>query len=271
MATFAPISRDVLGCIVAGYEKGGTTLVKDLVRRACRLQGCFEGGLLLADAPAEGLPEPYASMLIESWGLPATFFDDYRACRTFEDGYRLLRERSGNVFHSDRPLIDKTPRYMMHLDAVLRRAPTTAVIVVIREPALVAASWVRLGQAVNDAVDAIRLSTAGLAGVMASGTGVDRVYILQLDDLTRDPQAALDAITAWLGFPSRTFNPTMLVGTPDGSGRHEGGIDRERSGTARGLAPLLVAEIDEAIRAADSDVGWVRDLRTGPLAAAPLP
>lgn len=271
MTSFAPIPRDVLGCIVAGYEKGGTTLVKDLVRRACRMRGCFEGGLLLTHSPAEGIPEPYATQLVQSWALPATFFDEYRACRTFEEGYRLLRERSDNVLHRHRPLIDKTPRYTMHLDAVLRRAPTTPVVVVIREPALVAGSWVRLGRTPVDAVDAIRLSTAGLARVAAVEDGIDRVYLLRLDDLTADTQGTLDAVAAWLGSPPRPLDPDMLVGTPDPSGRHQTGIDRERSGAARDLDPGLIAEIDAAVQAAGSDLAWVRSLRTGPLAAAPSP
>ncbi|MFM7245568.1 MAG: hypothetical protein ACKO40_15535 [Planctomycetaceae bacterium] len=81
MTAFAPIPRDVLGCLVAGCEKGGSTLAKDLIRHACRMRGCFEGGLLLADAPAEGIPEPYGTQLVASWALPATFLDDYRRCR----------------------------------------------------------------------------------------------------------------------------------------------------------------------------------------------
>lgn len=268
---FPPIPRDVLGCLVAGYEKGGTTLAKDLIRHACRLRGCFEGGLLLADAPADGLPEPYATQLVKSWSLPATFLDDYRRCRTFEEGYRLLREQSPEVLHKHRPLIDKTPRYMVVLQAVLRRAPTTPVVVVLREPALVAESWVRLGQRPSAAAEAIRISTAGLAAVAASAANADRVYLVRLDDLTAAPQATLDAVAIWLGSPPRPHDPTLLLGTPEASGRHTPGIDPDRGTASRVVDPAIRADIDRALLAAGPEIAWVRRLVTGPLASSPRP
>jgi len=271
MTAFAPIPRDVLGCLVAGYEKGGTTLAKDLIRHACRLRGCFEGGLLLADSPAEGIPEPYGTQLVASWALPATFLDDYRRCRTFAEAYRLLRERSGHVEHKHRPLIDKTPRYMALLEAVLQRAPTTPIIVVVRDPILVAESWVRLGQSPAAAAEAIGLSTAGLSRVAASGIGGDRVYVVRLDDLTTASQATLDAIAVWLGYPPRPHDPTMLLGTPEASGRHTPGIDRERGTSSRTADPAISAEIERALQAAAPGSAWIRGLVTGPLAGCPAP
>lgn len=271
MTAFAPIPRDVLGCLVAGYEKGGTTLAKDLIRHACRMRGCFEGGLLLADSPADGIPEPYATQLVESWSLPATFLAEYRRCRTFEEGYRFLRDRSGHVLHKHRPLIDKTPRYMALLEAVLRRAPTTPIVVVVRDPVLVAESWVRLGQSPAAAAEAIRLFTAGLSRVAASGIGVDRVYVVRLGDLTTEPQATLDAIAVWLGHPPRPHDPTMLLGTPEASGQHTPGIDRTRGIAPRMTDPAMHAEIDRALHSAGPCIAWVRELVTGPLAGCPAP
>jgi len=268
MPSFTPIPRDVLGCLVAGYEKGGTTLAKDLIRHACRMRGCFEGGLLLADSPADGIPEPYGSQLVESWALPATFLEEYRGCRTFEQGYRLLRERSGHVLHKHRPLIDKTPRYMMHLAAVLRRAPTTPIIVVIRDPMLVAESWGRLGQTAATAAEAISRSTAGLAAVAGSNAGSERVYVLRLDDLTAEPQATLDAVAAWLGYPPRHHDPTMLLGTPEASGHHAAGLDPERGTSSRTADPAFRAAIDRELHAAGPEIAWARGLVTGPLVAA---
>jgi len=269
MTAFAPIPRDVLGCLVAGYEKGGTTLAKDLIRHACRMRGCFEGGLLLAEGPAEGIPEPYATQLLESWALPADFLADYRRCRTFADGYRLLRDRSQNVLHKHRPLIDKTPRYLMELEAVLRRAPTTPVVAVIRDPLLVAHSWVRLGQRPAAAAAAIARTTEGLARVAESGVGADRVYVIRLDDLTTTTQATLDAAVRWLGHPPRPYDPTMLLGTPGAPGRHAPGIDAERGTSAHTLDPTTRATIDNALRAAGPVIEWARGLASGPLAASP--
>ena len=269
MPSFAPIPRDVLGCLVAGYEKGGTTLAKDLIRHACRMRGCFEGGLLLADSPTDGIPEPYGSQLVQSWALPATFLEEYRGCRTFEQGYRLLRERSGHVLHKHRPLIDKTPRYMVVLEAVLRRAPTTPIVVVIRDPVLVAEAWVRLGQSPAAAAEAIRLSSAGLARVAGTGVGVDRVYVVRLDDLTTTPQATLDAVAVWLGCPPRPHDPTMLIGTPDASGQHAPGIDPKRGTSPRAADAAVRADIDRELRAAGPEIAWARGLVTGPLSSSP--
>ncbi len=264
------IPPDVLGCLVAGFEKGGTTLVKDLVRRAGRLRGSFEGGLLLADSPAEGVPEPYGSLLVKAWGLPEGFLDEYRTCRTFEEGYRLLRDRSDVITEKHRPLIDKTPRYMMHLEAVLRRAPTTPVVVVIREPALVVRSWLGLGQPRGEAVEAVRNSATGLAAVARSRTGIDRVYTVHLDDLMISPQATLDAMSAWLGFVPRPHDPSMLVGTRNADGVHTG-IDPERNDSSRVFTAEQRGEIEAALADAGPEVAWVRGLTTGPLAEASIP
>ncbi len=269
MTACASISREVLGCLVAGYEKGGTTLAKDLIRHACRMRSCFEGGLLLADSPAEGIPEPYRTQLVESWALPETFLDEYHRCGTFEQAYRLLRERSRNVVDKHRPLIDKTPRYMVVLDAVLRRAPTTPIVVVIRDPALVAESWVRLGQSPAAAAAAIRLSTAGLARVAGTGVGVDRVYVVRLDDLATTPQATVDAVAAWLGHPPRPHDPTMLIGTPDASGHHAPGIDPTRGTSTRAADAGVRADIERALLEAGPGIDWVRRLVTGPLSSSP--
>jgi hypothetical protein len=271
MASYAPISRDVLGCLVAGFEKGGTTLVKDLIRHACRMRGCFEGGLLLADSPSDGIPEPYGTQLVASWALPPNFLEEVRGCRSFEEAYRLLRDRSEHVIHKHRPLIDKTPRYMMDLEGVLRRAPTTPIVVVIRDPTLVAESWARLGQRPAAAAEAIQRSAAGLATVAGSGIGSERVYVLRLDDLTAEPQAALDAVAAWLGYPPRPHDPTMLLGTPEASGHHAPGIDPQRGTSSRVDARALRTAIDHELGSAGPEIAWARQLVTGPLAASSGP
>ncbi|MFM7185302.1 MAG: sulfotransferase [Planctomycetota bacterium] len=210
MAERTSIDRGVLGCIVAGFEKGGTTLVKDLLRNTGRMQSAFEGGLLLAARPAEGIPEPYATQLVESWKLPADFLDRYRSCGSFDAGYRLLRDLSCRC-HKSRPLVDKTPRYMACLADVLRRAPGTPLVVVLRDPLQVTGSWLRLGKTAANAAATIRASILGMVSTPVEL--LSDVYVIQLADVVTDPAGACDRLQGWLGVDSVPYDATSHLGT----------------------------------------------------------
>lgn len=258
-----PIRRDVLGCIVAGYEKGGTTLVKDLLRNTGRLRSAFEGGLLLVDHPAEGIPEPYGANLVASWQLRSDFLERYAQCRSFEEGYRLLRDESF-IRRKELPLIDKTPRYMACLADVRRRAPGTPVVVVLRDPLQVTCSWLRLGNTVADAAAAIRLSTVGL--VEALPDTAETIRLLQFADAVADPAGVARTLQAWLGREYVPYDPAHQLGTsPAGEapppGVDAGRLDLARHWTADALA-AIAAELDGLIP-------WWRLVPTVP--SGPLP
>jgi hypothetical protein len=109
MVHHRPIPRDVLGCIVTGYAKGGTTLLKDLVVQTTGMVGRFEGGLLLAEAPRDGIPEPHATNLVAAWRPAAAFLDRYRECDSFDRGVapggdRVIRG-SDRVCRSDATVV----------------------------------------------------------------------------------------------------------------------------------------------------------------------
>ncbi|MFM7245048.1 MAG: sulfotransferase [Planctomycetaceae bacterium] len=210
MLEIKAIDRGVLGCIVAGFEKGGTTLIKDLLRHTGGMQSAFEGGLLLAERPAEGIPEPYASQLVQSWKLPSDFLERYRHCGSFDEGYRLLREQSCRC-DEGRPLVDKTPRYMTCLENVVRRAPGTPVVVVLRDPCQVAASWLRLGMTVADAAAAIRISILGLVSTPIEL--LSDVCVIQLADVVADPAGACARLQEWLGCVHKPYNAARHLGT----------------------------------------------------------
>lgn len=243
-----PIRRDVLGCIVAGYEKGGTTLVKDLLRNTGRLRSAFEGGLLLADHPAEGIPEPYGANLVASWQLRSDFLERYKHCRSFEEGYRLLRDESF-IRRKELPLIDKTPRYMACLADVRRRAPGTPVVVVLRDPLQVTCSWLRLGNTVADAAAAIRVSTEGLVDTLPDSA--ETIRLLQFADAVADPAGVAQTLQAWLGREYVPYDPAHQLGTsPAGEapppGVDSGRLDLSRHWTADALA-AIAAELDGLI------------------------
>ena len=247
-AAHPPIPRDVLGCIVAGYEKGGTTLVKDLLRNTGRLRSAFEGGLLLAEHPADGIPEPYGANLVESWQLRADFLDRYRQCGSFEEGYRLLRDESF-IRRKELPLIDKTPRYMAVLADVRRRAPGTPVVIVLRDPLQVTCSWLRLGNGVADAAEAIRVSTVGL--VTAPPIAPETIWLLPFADAVADPAGVAQTLQAWLGREYVPYDPTHQLGTSPAGAAPPPGVDAARLDLARhwsaGELATIAADLDRLI------------------------
>lgn len=262
MTDHAPIPRDVLGCIVAGYEKGGTTLVKDLLRNTGRMRSAFEGGLLLAERPADGVPEPYATQLVQSWELPGDFFERYRRCDSFADGYRLLRE-SSFIRRKDLPLIDKTPRYMACLADVLRRAPGTPLVLVLRDPLQVTGSWLRLGNTVSDAAAAIRLSTLGL--VAAPRAALAAVYLIQLADVVADPAGTCALLQAWLGRDHVPYDATHQLGTAPPGEPPPQGVDATRIALERHRSGDEVRAIEAELHRLVPWAGLVAKIPSGPL------
>jgi len=196
-----PIPRDVLGCIVTGYAKRGTTLLKDLVVQTTGMVGRFEGGLLLAEAPRDGIPEPHATHLVAAWRPAAAFLDRYRESDSFEDGYRLLRESAEALPRHDAPLVDKTPEYLVRLDDVLRRAPLTPVVVVIRDPVHVAVSWMQLGNSLDDTVAWLRVATESFVAAIESADQAPQLFLVNFADLLRDVDATMARLHEWLGLP----------------------------------------------------------------------
>lgn len=262
MSDHAPIPCDVLGCLVAGYEKGGTTLVKDLLRNTGRMRSAFEGGLLLAEHPADGVPEPYATQLVQSWELPDDFFDRYRRCASFADGYRLLREASF-IRRKDLPLIDKTPRYMACLADVLRRAPGTPLVLVLRDPLQVTGSWLRLGKTVSDAAAAIRLSTFGL--VAAPPASRADVYLIQLADVVADPAGTCARLQAWLGRDHVPYDATHQLGTAPPGEPPPQGVDAARIALERHWSGDELRAIEAELLALVPWAGVVAKVPSGPL------
>ena len=57
-APYHPIPRDVLRLIITVWAKGGTSMVRDMLKRAPLLCGPPECGALLVRSPSRGLAEP---------------------------------------------------------------------------------------------------------------------------------------------------------------------------------------------------------------------
>lgn len=266
MMPHPPIDPSVLGCLVTGFAKGGTTLLKDVLVQTTDMVARFEGGLLLAESPAAGIPEPHAGNLAAAWKPAPDFFDRYRGCATFEDAYRLLRESATMLPRRDAPLIDKTPQYLVHLDDVMRRAPGTPVIVVVRDPVHVVVSWLALGNDIGDATSWIASAVRSLLAVIDAPLRPSPLYVLAFDDLLADADAAIAPLHAWLGRPPRPLPEGRKYGLPyvqAGRDRLPRAIERDRHDIASRCTAADLDRIRRAVDAGVPDHGRIGALRSG--------
>ncbi|WP_454268228.1 sulfotransferase [Roseovarius sp. MBR-51] len=139
--------------IIAGYERGGTTLLSELFR-ANGYESGLECGVLMAHAPAE-FPQiqPYWNNMPKDWNLSAeTFYDAISGdVATFYDRIfsAAFPDHSGGYF-------DKTPKYMDLLGLCLHRAPfARGAVVIHRDPRAVFASMSKRIEPTLDAVQTI--------------------------------------------------------------------------------------------------------------------
>ena len=266
MVHHRPIPRDVLGCIVTGYATGGTTLLKDLVVQTTGMVGRFEGGLLLAEAPRDGIPEPHATNLVAAWRPAAAFLDRYRECASFEDGYRLLRESAEALPRHDAPLVDKTPEYLVQLDDVLRRAPLTPVVVVIRDPVHVAVSWMQLDNSLDDTVAWLRAATESFVAAIESADQAPRLFVVNFADLLHDVDATMARLHEWLGLPHVPMPAGMKYGLPyvqAGRVRLPRGIEVDRHDIGKRCSPVELERLRREVARAIPLAARVAGLPSG--------
>jgi len=127
------MTNRVLHCLICGYERGGTTLLSELIRQNPRIDGRFECGFLLRRRPADfATLQPYADNLKTAWGVDARGLAYICAASGWEQMYRRLREVSA-LPDKTIPLYDKTPRYMSCLPAILAKV-TVPCVVIVRDP-----------------------------------------------------------------------------------------------------------------------------------------
>lgn len=230
----------------------------------------FEGGLLLVPTPADGIPEPHARNLLQAWRPGDDFLDHYRRCETFEEGYRLLRDRSAVVTDRDAPLLDKTPQYMVHLADVIRRASGTPLVAVIRDPLHVLVSWVQLGNPLDDSLAWVRAATESLLEVLAEPDVGRSIYLVNLADVIRNPDETLAGLSRWLGHPPRRIDHSQKCGLPyvAAGRRRRGGIEADRHDMASRCTPFELARIRQEMLRAIPDAEWLATIGSGPAVSA---
>ena len=135
--------------IVCGYERGGTTLVSEILRQHPQLNSGFEGGLLFSDNPHDFRSlEPYVTSLKISWGVSDDDLEYICSGVNWQNVYTRLLEKSTKV--DSKYIFDKTPRYMEYLSDVLARVNVPCVAIV-RDPRALFFSWAkRSGMSIDD-------------------------------------------------------------------------------------------------------------------------
>ncbi len=124
-----------LAVIACGFEGGGTTMLSEVLKQHPRLEGGFEGGLLLVENPEDFLSlEPYCTDLKKLWDVSEDDLKYVCQGQIWPDVYRRLREKAQIIKNKETWLVDKTPRYMAYLPGVLKKVPNVPCIVLTRDP-----------------------------------------------------------------------------------------------------------------------------------------
>jgi len=141
------MNTGILKGIICGYERGGTTVLSQTLRRHPRLDAGFEGGFLLAKRPSDFLSRKFRTynghQIRGGWHITDEELRYICHASNWNEVYLRLREKSRLIKDKTVYLIDKTPRYMMELDVVLDRMPGIPCIVVVRNPRSVIWSWIK--------------------------------------------------------------------------------------------------------------------------------
>lgn len=134
---FAPLIA-----LVCGFEKSGTTLLNEILRRHPLLDSGFECGFLLGNSPREFRNfQPYFAYFRQTWELSR---EDVRyICDTddWSECYRRARERAPFIHNKNTYIFDKTPIYMLHLASVMAKVPGIPCVVNVRDPRTLMLSW----------------------------------------------------------------------------------------------------------------------------------
>ena len=209
---------DILKAIICGYEKSGTTLLNELLRRHPSLDSGFECGFLLGDSPRQFKTiMPYYGFFQSKWKMKNT--DMRYICDTDSWGecYRRARERSPIIVDKNVFLFDKTPIYMLHLSAVLDKVPHIPCVVNVRDPRALMLSWARWSGHTEDAQQWIechleeycnRYTSYAKGYTQALLQHGDRIFLNSFEQFCQQPRAQLQAIFRFLGLQ---FEPEYMT------------------------------------------------------------
>jgi Sulfotransferase family len=207
----------LLKAIVCGYEKSGTTLINEILRRHPELDSGFEGGFLMASSPRQFQQiKPYYGFFRTKWRLSREDMahicdtDDWQTC------YERARALSPIIENKQAWLFDKTPRYMLMLDEVLTRMPQVPCVVSVRDPRALMHSWARWSGHPDDPEPFLlahldeytqRFLSYARGYQDALANHGQRILLSQFETLCQHPEEAMRAIFEFIGMD---FDPAYL-------------------------------------------------------------
>lgn len=201
---------DPLCAIICGFEKSGTTLLNEILRRHPNLDSGHEVGALLGESPRHfRSKQPYYAFFKKSWKLNSDQL--HIICDTGDWGefYRRARDISPLIADKTTKIFDKTPIYMLHLNEVLARVPALPCVVNVRDPRALMYSWANWSGHTDDperwleenfASNCHRFLSYAKGYETALGSHSTRIYLNQFEKLCFSPQKELRGIFEFLGY-----------------------------------------------------------------------
>lgn len=203
--------------IVCGFEKSGTTLLNEILRRHPGLDSGFEGGFLLGASPREFKNyQPYYAFFRQTWELSRS--DMLYICDTdaWAECYRRARERAPFITNKKTYIFDKTPIYMRYLASVLEKVPGIPCVVTVRDPRALMLSWANWSGFKHDPecwlkdnleLNRKRFSDYAEGYHKAVKKHGDRIMLIQFEKLCVRPEPTLMKVFQFLGFK---FQPEFM-------------------------------------------------------------
>ncbi len=205
---------DPLKAIICGYEKSGTTLINEILRRHPDMDSGFECGFLLGDSPRDfSTIKPYHAFFKSTWELSREDMKYIFNTDSWSECYIRARERSPIIINKNTGIFDKTPIYMLHLNDVLKKVPGVPCVVNVRDPRALMLSWAMWSGHQNDTEKWIRdnfdeyceryLSYAK-GYTNALDLHGDRIMLNQFENLCVEPAYFLNKIFEFIGLSFKT-------------------------------------------------------------------
>ena len=248
--------------LLVGSPRGGTTLLRDLLRSHPRLTFPPESNVLPELHRLHGDPatvrrgrllaaDLLRSFSIRAWGLELTI-EELAEERTFaamvERLYGAWAAREGKARWGD-----KTPLHALELPAALAIFPRAQVVHLVRDGRDVTASLLRQPWGPACAAGAARLWRRCVDAAQRDGAalGKDGYHEVRFEDLVAEPEPVLGKLCAFLG---EEYDPGLLapsrIPAPAGlrqpwPARQEQAIDGGTVGRWRGeLSPVQLAAVE---------------------------
>ena len=206
-----------LVALVCGYEKSGTTLLNEILRRHPQLDSGHEVGVLMGDSPRD-FPNAkiYFAFFQQTWKLSKAQAQHCCDTDVWSEFYRRAREASPVIADKASLIFDKTPRYMLTLADVMAKAAPLPCVVNVRDPRAVMHSWACWSGHRDDPGHYVeahfsdyceRYLSYAQGYQSAVAQYADRLYLNQFEQMCLQPEATIDRIFAFLGLE---FEPAYL-------------------------------------------------------------